>query len=187
MIEKLIKLWEVSSVTRKPETELIASKGLMYEYLLEKSSENPFGKGSIKDTRVSNWIEDVSDCEEYEHHEYNGNDYYVHSNSNHYYLFTEKPFIANEGRFVWKYNTKYNVYEAIVKDAVLEFHCIVSKETRKGKMIVRYTKCENKHRNNVAIAEISVACVVQTASVVFYEAIKNWKKDLITSLTGKVG
>lgn len=100
-----------------------------------------------------------------------------------YAVFMELPRIANDGTFTWKENKKYGTLEATLKSESFEYLC-VSKLDGNAFVEVKYTKQENKHRNNVTLARIDV---YNASNQDILDAIEKWKKELVSDLTLKKG
>lgn len=94
------------------------------------------------------------------------------------YLYQERPLVINDKNFKWKYNSKYNSKESTIKRGEFEYQCIVH-ASGNGKVIVRYIKGENFHRNKVTIAEFSVE---EAYNERFLEAIDKWTKEFKESI-----
>ena len=95
-----------------------------------------------------------------------------------YGVFMELPRIDDDDIFTWKYNDKYDTKEAIINGDTFSFEIIV-KPNGNAVIDVRYTKCENKHRNNVTLAQIDV---YNASNEDILEAIKIWKNNMIQDL-----
>lgn len=95
-----------------------------------------------------------------------------------YAVYTELPLIIDDNNFKWKENSKYNSKEAVIIRNNFEYLCIANADGN-GKIIVRYIKCENHHRNKVSIAEIDVSEVCNER---FLRAIDEWTKEFKESI-----
>jgi len=95
-----------------------------------------------------------------------------------FYIYAELPLVIDDDTFSWKENTRYNSKEATVVRGHFEYLCIVNADGN-GKVIVRYNKCENYHRNRVTIAEFYVDDAYNER---FIEAIDKWTKEFKESI-----
>ena len=95
-----------------------------------------------------------------------------------YMVYTELSLIIDDKNFKWKENTKYNSKEAMLIRNNFEYLCIANADGN-GKVIVRYIKCENYHRNKVTIAELDVENVCNEK---FLEVIDKWTKEFKESI-----
>lgn len=91
-----------------------------------------------------------------------------------YGVFMELPRIGNDKNFTWKRNDKYDTEEATISGDVFSFEIIV-KPNGNALINVRYVKCENKHRNNVTMAQIDV---YNASNKDILDAIKAWKRSI---------
>ena len=98
------------------------------------------------------------------------------NNNQKYYIYMEVPLIIDDENFIWKTNFKYNSKEATITRGMFEYQCIINADGN-GKVIVRYVKCENFHRNKVTIAEFDVP---NAYNEVFLEEINRWNKENTT-------
>ena len=165
-----------------PEMDFIADKGMMCDFLLAKHESDDFVVPSpldrVDDVDKSTTIRGTFKEHAYEHFVRNGGNYYLETTSEMYRLFKEFPLVIDDDTFVWKKNTKYNSLEAKIKDSMFEYQCIINSDGN-GKVVIRYTKCENKHRNNVSLAEIDIENAYNEA---FLNVIQEWKKNLKESI-----
>ena len=172
-----------------PEMELIRRKGLMFEFLMKKSIRGKRAEGSERFYEWNPRADRVDDIDTplcnayvyYERYTIDEDTYYLRipkSGDGNVTLYKETELIMNDRNFTWKDNNKYNAKEAVVKIGVLEYQCIVNNDGN-GKVIVRYVKCENFHRNKVTIAEFEVADAYNES---FMLAIKNWSKEFKDSI-----
>jgi len=113
--------------------------------------------------------------------DYNGERYYVgdefHGSgvqeSMFYMIYKELPAIYDDDTFRWRENIKYAVKETTIKSGSFEYHIIV-RANDEAYIQVQYTKCENKHRTKVTIADLTVYNVSNEA---IKEAIDEWKSE----------
>ena len=70
-------------------------------------------------------------------------------------FYRELPNIFDDHNFHWKKNKKYGTLECVMERNKLEFHCIYKPD---GNAIVnvKYTACENLHKNKVTISTIEI-------------------------------
>ena len=80
--------------------------------------------------------------------------------------------------FVWRENKKYGVKETTHISGKFEFFIIV-KGNGDAHIDVRYTACDNKHRNKVTISTIEV---YNASTQEIKNAIEEWKKNLSREL-----
>lgn len=90
--------------------------------------------------------------------------------SNYRKYYVEIPRFTNDEKFYWKENNKYGVKECTLDYGPFQMNCIL-KADNEVTIEVKYTRCENKHRNNVTIAMIDV---YEGTNEVIDEAIKKW-------------
>ena len=95
-----------------------------------------------------------------------------------YCVYIELPLVVDDKNFVWKKNRKYNSTEATIVRGNFEYLCVVNADGN-GKVLVRYNKCENYHRNRVTIAEFNVENAYNEK---FLEAIDKWTKEFKESI-----
>lgn len=88
------------------------------------------------------------------------------------------PNIYNDEMFSWKANKKYNVRECTYTSGLFEFH-IVANSNDDVNINVKYTKCDNKHKNRVTIATININKASNESIV---RAIDCWKKEFLTEV-----
>ena len=162
------------------------SKGLLLDYSLKQYTEGYIHnskQGDIHpcDSNIS-WII-YSDCwSASKANKRNKKIYYTGEfnwNGNKMYgVFMELPRIANDSTFTWRENRKYGTLETVIKSENFEYLC-VSKLDGNAFVEVKYTKQENKHRNNVTIARIDV---YNASNEDILEAIKKWQNEIISDL-----
>ena len=196
---KRLKLVDIVSAYSR-ETVFIKDKGLMFEFLLcrrgcqfktwRNNETNKMKKLKLffEDEEKNNKtiVDDVNKSRRfyheivcpYTHYEYDGEDYYLERSEGFYILYKVVPLLINDGEFDWKENAKYNSKEAIITRGMFEYQCIVNADGN-GKVIVRYVKCENLHRNKVTIAEFDVP---NAYNEVFLEEINRWNKEFKDSI-----
>lgn len=88
-------------------------------------------------------------------------------------FYKELPDIYDDNIFHWKKNKKYGTRECIIEESVFEYHCIY-KSDGNATIDVKYTACDNRHRNKVTISTIEVE---YASNSVLKKAIKTWKKN----------
>ena len=125
-------------------------------------------------------LTEYRDCKQYKKKKYKKEYYYIgfrkilgsKGEKECYVVWKQLPRIANDDTFKWKENIKYGTKETVIIQGNFEFTCIVKAD---GDAIVdvRYTKCENKHRNRVTITRIEV---FNAANEEILKAIDEWKK-----------
>ena len=189
MIVADYKLKDIADPTS--EIGYIFSKGLLLDYTLKQFTEGYIHNNKQGDIHPCEnnkpWVI-YSDCWSVSKaNKRNKKTYYTNEfnwNGNKLYgVFMELPRIANDGIFAWKENKKYGTLEAILKSESFEYLC-VSKLDGNAFIEVKYTKQENKHRNNVTLARIDV---YNASNQDILDAIEKWKKELVSDLTLKKG
>lgn len=169
----------------------IYSKGMLLDYALKHYTEGYIHNNKQGDIHPCNsntsWII-YSDCwngskvnkrnkKIYYSGEFNWNGIKL------YGVFMELPRIANDGTFTWKENKKYGTLETILRSESFEYLCVVKMDGN-AFIEVKYTKQENKHRNNVTIARINV---YNASNQDILEAIKKWQNEIISDFALKKG
>ena len=87
-------------------------------------------------------------------------------------VYKELPNIYDDKIFHWKKNKKYGSMECIIEENVFEYQCIY-KADGNAMVNVRYTACDNLHKNKVTISTIEIE---YATNKVILKAIKKWKK-----------
>ena len=115
--------------------------------------------------------------------EYNGNKYWYGTNcydpaltlgmSRKIGVYKELPDIYDDKIFHWKKNKKYGSKECTIEENMFEYQCIY-KADGNAVVNIRYTACDNLHRNKVTIATIEIE---YATNKVILKAIKKWKKN----------
>ena len=185
---------------KNPATEIgfIYSKGMLFDYVLDRYYKGTVyeekwedaGRHGQKKTTVPIKVKDTKHFIEWNDRWksmkrikrnkvfYYVGEYKVYGRGNCYFVYMELPRIEDDKIFTWKYNDKYDTKEAVIKGDVFSFEIIV-KPNGNAVIDVRYTKCENKHRNNVTLAQINV---YNASNEDILEAIKKWKSNMIQDL-----
>lgn len=88
-------------------------------------------------------------------------------------VYRELPDIYDDKMFHWKKNKKYGSMECIIEENVFEYQCIY-KADGNAMVNVRYTACDNLHKNKVTISTIEIE---YATNKVILKAIKKWKKN----------
>lgn len=160
----------------------INSKGLFLDYTLKFFNEGIVSYGKHPCDAPTPWIM-YSDCwQNMKKIKRNNKIYYIGNfywNRDLYGVLLEEPRIGNDKVFTWKTNPRYGTLEAIIKESNFEYLCIV-KADGNAFVEVKYTKQENKHRNNITIARIDV---YNASNQDIVEAIKQWQKTIISDLS----
>ena len=185
------RLESIDIATRyKREVQFIKEQGLLFKYLTSRISmtykdlkENEKHK---LETQGDTIVDDVDKSRKdygqiikvYEHFTIDDEDYYLETSHGFYILYKVVPLLINDKDFEWKDNAKYESKEAVIKRGAFEYLCIVNADGN-GKVIVRYTKCENFHRNKVTIAEFHVP---NAYNEVFLTEINKWNKEFKESI-----
>lgn len=161
----------------------INSKGMLMEYVVKDYKEGcSYGKkGKVKNTDKRTWYFDDR-AKNFEKIEYNGEEYYVGKETRQvdeeYSIYKELPKFINDETFSWHHNPKYNSTETTITSGAFDFHCI-ARESGDAYVSVMYTKCENKHRNKVTLAEITV---YNASNEAILSAIREWKAEFIKDM-----
>lgn len=158
----------------------IRERGMLGEYISKMSGDDEY----LIDTDPNNTS---MECVEY-----NGEKYWCGENCYDEMLtiklsamvgfYKELPDIYNDKVFHWKKNKKYGSMECVINEGVFEYHCIY-KADGNAVVNVRYTACDNLHRNKVTIATIEIE---YASNEVIIKAIKKWKRSFKDSLTKEV-
>ena len=81
-------------------------------------------------------------------------------------------------KFTWRKNSKYNTLEMKIARGNFEFYC-VHRDSGNGSIDVKYTACDNRHRNNVTIARIDLESPSNWDYIkAIYEWIDQFKEEL---------
>lgn len=115
--------------------------------------------------------------------EYNGETYWYGSNIYDEILtlrvdrmvgfYKELPNIYDDKIFHWKKNKKYGSQECVIEEEMFEYH-IIYKADGNAVIDVRYTACDNRHRNKVTMSTIEVE---YATNEILKKAIKTWKRN----------
>ena len=144
------------------EMRFMQEQGILHEYVASKECR-----------RVQSM--DLDNLVDYQQYEYNGEQYIFGKKrklGSCLQYWKIQPSLYNDKTFEWKKNKKYNRLECIIEDGLFEYYCI-TKEDSVVSVDVRYTACDNRHRNKVTIANIEVTNASNDA---ISKAIKQWKK-----------
>ena len=161
----------------------INSKGMLMEYIIKNHKEgySTTSKGKRKNCDHSTVYFD-NRCMDMEKVTYKGEEYLVGKECRNfdelYSVYQELPMFINDENFKWRDNPKFGAKEANIESGSFEYH-IIARENNTAYIEVRYTKCENKHRTKVTIAEITVYFASNEAIL---EAIRSWKNEFRDSL-----
>lgn len=110
--------------------------------------------------------------------EYRGKKYLFYTDQfNSTILYEILPTIYDDELFHWSENKKYGTMESIVVLGVFEFLCIYQKANGNGNISVRYTKCDNYHKNKVTIANIED--IYNASNDIFIDAIEQWTTNFM--------
>ena len=88
-------------------------------------------------------------------------------------VYVQNPDIYDDKVFHWKNNKKYGTMECTIEEGVFEYQCIY-KPDGNANINVRYTACDNAHRNKVTMSTIEVMYADNDTII---DAIKAWKKQ----------
>lgn len=80
--------------------------------------------------------------------------------------------------WLWSYNDKHGTFEYTIKEKFFEYVCVLRGDGS-VRVDVKYTKCDNRHRNKVTISEIEIENATNNDII---EAINVWKKELINQI-----
>lgn len=179
------KVSEINDVTFP--MGFINSKGMLMEYAIKNYTEG-YTSRSIKG-KTSRMKNNENPCWYFDDRathlsktEYNGEEYWVgietRSIDEEYAIYKELPKFINDDNFKWHKNEKYNSLETTLSSGSFEFHCI-ARESEDAYISVMYTKCENKHRTKVTLAEITV---YNASNEAILEAIRQWKAEFVKDM-----
>lgn len=165
----------------------IQSKGMLMEYILKNYNEGCSMRGRKgKVTRQKNNENPCWYFDDRANHltkmKYNGEEYWVGTETRcvdeEYVVYKELPKFINDDNFKWHANEKYKSLETTISSGAFDFHCI-ARESGDAYVSVMYTKCENKHRNKVTLAEITV---YNASNEAILSAIREWKAEFIKDM-----
>lgn len=115
--------------------------------------------------------------------EYNGETYWYGENAfdlmanfrvdSYVGFYKELPDVFDDKIFHWKKNKKYNSLECVIEEGMFEYYCIY-KADGNATVDVRYTACDNRHKNKVTMSTIEIE---YATNEVIMEAIKKWKRN----------
>ena len=168
---EMIGFYELDRVNNTNYFEGYLNKqGLLFDYTVNADITKKYNKNGYPAVYYEN-------TNLYKRKKYNKEYYYMgvrdgFGGKKNYVVFKELPRITNDKTFKWKENIKYGTKETVIIQGNFEFTCIVKAD---GDAIVdvRYTKCENKHRNRVTITRIEV---YNAANEEILKAIDEWRK-----------
>lgn len=161
----------------------INAKGMLMEYATKHYTEGKVfyrkgkctGECTPAECETSHYDERYKDLEKIK---YKGKTYYVGfarmSIYEKYVIYIEAPAFENDDTFRWKENKRYGTKEATIVTPNFEYFC-VQKGDGNAFVEVRYTKCDNRHRNKVTIARIDV---YNASNGAILDAIVAWKKEM---------
>lgn len=178
--KKALKL--VAYNCMNPTTRFMKKKGMLMEYLLECS---------YRDSSII-YEEDVS---EYKLKHFRKGEYYIehrirkelvknlkqppeYNDIEDIYVYKEVDKIYNTDEFMWRDNKKYGAKETTYVSGNFEFF-IIAKTDGDAHIEVRYTACDNKHRNKVTISTIEV---YNASTGEIKNAIEKWKEHMVSEL-----
>ena len=154
-------------------------QGLLFDYVVNRDKPQTMNEeGKPVDPTVF-----YEDCSSYKRKKYKKEYYYIGKRKysfgkEGYVFFKQLPRIANDKVFKWKENLKYGTKETVIIQGNFEFTCIV-KADGDAVVDVRYTKCDNRHRNRVTIARIEV---YNAANEEILKAIDQWKEMFMNEM-----
>jgi hypothetical protein len=93
-------------------------------------------------------------------------------------IYRELPDVYDDKIFHWKLNKKYGSMECVIEENLFEYHCIY-KADGNAVINVKYTACDNLHKNKVTISTIEIEYATNT---IILKAIKKWKKSFREAL-----
>lgn len=191
----LVSAYDVDKIMDKAtEIGFINKKGMLLDYTIVQFENHQFRwihDGIAETTTMKNmvmqgsgtiiWTDDWKNMRKIKRNKIN---YYIgeskiYANSDAKYgVFMELPRIENDKNFTWKENRKYDTKECVIDGDTFKFE-IIAKPNGNALINVRYTKCENKHRNNVTVAQIDV---YNASNQDILDAISKWKNTMIQDL-----
>ena len=165
----------------------INSKGMLMEYIIKNYTEGTSlthskGKTAIKkNTEDPVWYFDDR-AKNLKKIKYDGEEYWVGTETRfvdeYYVVYKELPKFINDDNFKWHTNVKYQSLETTISSGAFDYHCI-ARESGDAYISVMYTKCENKHRNKVTLAEITV---YDASNEAILETIRKWKAEFVKDM-----
>lgn len=93
-------------------------------------------------------------------------------------VFEILPQIYNDKIFCWIKNKKYNTLETTLVLGNFEFYCICDNNNNVA-IDVKYTKCDNRHKNRVTISVIKIN---DADNETILNAIDFWKEQFVKEL-----
>lgn len=173
-VKRGIKVGEIPYITftdRESAIGFINDHGLLGEFISRMKGDEEITIDADSENASMNKIE------------YNGKTYWYGSNCYDEMLtlridrmigfYRELPDIYNDNIFNWKKNKKYGSQECTIEEEMFEYH-IIYKADGNATIDVKYTACDNRHKNKVTISTIEVE---YATNEVLKKAIKTWKKN----------
>lgn len=86
--------------------------------------------------------------------------------------------VHNTELMMWQDNKKYGTKDCKFESGMFEFHCICQKDNT-VMIDVKYTKCDNKHKNKVTVSTIEVK---DADNKRILEAVDEWKESFLSDV-----
>lgn len=143
--------------------EFLEKKGLYEEFMFDFQKPSKTEISFLDEEEIARYIE------------YKGDKYAIVDNIRYSEVFKVLPQIFDDNVFSWVYNKKYKTQEAKVDSGIFEFLCIYYPQTGDAAVDVRYTKCDNRHRNKVTLSTIEGIHNANNKKI--KEAIREWREE----------
>lgn len=178
--EIMNKATEIGFINKKGmllDYSLVRFENYQFRYVHDGIAETTTGKERMMNgNSIVTWTDDWKNMQKIKRNKVN---YYIGEISGGTYgVFMEMPRVGNDSNFKWKENRKYDTKECIIDGDTFKFE-VIAKPNGNALINVRYIKCENKHRNNVTVAQIDV---YNASNQDILDAIFKWKNTMIQDL-----
>lgn len=153
-------------------SDFLCNEGLFGKYIYTKwqSMGDSYDKATL--------IHDFKSDDKLKAIVYDDEVFYVKETETNRIVYKEIPRYTNDSFFHWILNEKYGARECTLERGPFKFVCTV-KENDELTIEVKYTKCENRHRNTVTIATIEV---FDGTNEIIKEAINAWGESFTEDL-----
>lgn len=178
--EIMNKATEIGFINKKGmllDYSLVRFENYQFRYVHDGIAETTTGKERMMNgNSIVTWTDDWKNMQKIKRNKVN---YYIGEiDGRTYGVFMEMPRVGNDSNFKWKENRKYDTKECFIDGDTFKFE-VIAKPNGNALINVRYTKCENKHRNNVTVAQIDV---YNASNQDILDAISKWKNTMIQDL-----
>lgn len=169
---------DINDVTNEAIAEgYLNKKGMLFEFIMKRLSLG---------YDISEFPCSYKNCSSFKKKKFNNEIYYIGTEKlqiggERYRVWKKHARIENDKTFRWKENQKYGTKETVIIQGNFEFTCI-AKADGDAIVDVRYTKCDNKHRNKVTITRIEV---YDASNEEILNAIDEWKKTFAAEMNDK--